>query len=97
MKTRLKLKWLCLTVLAMLALLPTGHAYYDPTAQRWVNRDPIGERGGVNLHGFAGNAPGNLVDIDGRLAVGEAVGRVGSFACKKAAPALAAGPAAGCF
>ncbi|MDT9303301.1 MAG: RHS repeat-associated core domain-containing protein, partial [Limnospira sp. PMC 1281.21] len=32
-----------------------GFRYYDPQTGRWPNRDPIEERGGVNLYGFVGN------------------------------------------
>jgi RHS repeat-associated protein len=32
-----------------------GFRYYDPEMGRWLNRDPIGERGGLNLYGFVGN------------------------------------------
>lgn len=32
---------------------------------RWLNRDPIGVRGGVNLYGFCGNNPIGLYDADG--------------------------------
>jgi uncharacterized protein RhaS with RHS repeats len=32
-----------------------GYRYYDPVTGRWPSRDPIEERGGVNLYGFAGN------------------------------------------
>jgi len=39
---------------------------YDPNLQRWLNRDPIGEQGGINLYGFANNNPVNLMDMDGR-------------------------------
>ncbi len=28
---------------------------YNPDLGRWLNRDPIGENGGVNLYGFVGN------------------------------------------
>lgn len=35
---------------------------YDPSLQRWMNRDPIQELGGMNLHRFVGNNPINLVD-----------------------------------
>jgi RHS repeat-associated protein len=38
-------------------LLYYGYRYYDPTAGRWLNRDPIEESGGVNLYGFVGNNP----------------------------------------
>ena len=36
--------------------------FYDPNIQRWINMDPIGERGGLNLYRFAGNNPANKVD-----------------------------------
>jgi RHS repeat-associated protein len=44
-----------------------GFRFYEPHLQRWINRDPIGELGGINLYGFVANDPPNLVDGDGRL------------------------------
>jgi RHS repeat-associated protein len=38
------------------------YRYSDPNLQRWLNRDPIGELGGVNLYQFVQNNP--LTDID---------------------------------
>jgi RHS repeat-associated protein len=32
-----------------------GYRYYDPATGRWPSRDPIEEKGGVNLYGFVGN------------------------------------------
>jgi RHS repeat-associated protein len=32
------------------------YRYYDPLTGRWPSRDPIGERGGVNLYGFVRNS-----------------------------------------
>src|SRR5690606_10256867 len=32
-----------------------GFRYYAPNLQRWMNEDPIGLFGGLNLHGFVGN------------------------------------------
>lgn len=32
-----------------------GYRYYDPEQGRWLNRDPIGESGGMSLYGFVGN------------------------------------------
>src|SRR5262252_10346870 len=31
-----------------------GGRFYDPGLQRWVNRDPIAEAGGLNLYRFVG-------------------------------------------
>jgi RHS repeat-associated protein len=32
-----------------------GLRFYDPNLQRWVNRDPVSEFGGLNLYGFVFN------------------------------------------
>ncbi|MCH7227577.1 RHS repeat-associated core domain-containing protein [Verrucomicrobiaceae bacterium E54] len=42
-----------------------GYRWYDPVTGKWPSRDPIGERGGVNLYGFAYNSPSFSVDILG--------------------------------
>jgi RHS repeat-associated protein len=39
-----------------------GFRFYDPGLQRWINRDPIHESGGLNMHAFANNSPVNLND-----------------------------------
>ena len=39
-----------------------GFRFYDPSLQRWINQDPIGEAGGINLYGFVGNDPVNRID-----------------------------------
>jgi RHS repeat-associated protein len=39
-----------------------GLRYYNPRTGRWINRDPIGEDGGVNLYGFVLNNPASLID-----------------------------------
>jgi hypothetical protein len=31
------------------------YRYYDPLTGRWPSRDPIQEKGGINLYGFVGN------------------------------------------
>jgi RHS repeat-associated protein len=42
-----------------------GYRYYSPMLQRWINRDPIGESGGVNLYGFVGNEVLSQIDFLG--------------------------------
>jgi len=43
-----------------------GYRYYDPVTGRWLSRDPIEERGGLNLYGFVYNSPSNWFDFLGR-------------------------------
>jgi RHS repeat-associated protein len=38
---------------------------YDSGLKRWLNRDPIGEQGGINLYGYVGNRPTILTDPAG--------------------------------
>ena len=71
-----------LPFLALAASLQLTLGYYDPAAQRWINRDPIGEPGfearvdrqsdreaTFNRHTFVGNHPVSQWDATG-LAVG---------------------------
>lgn len=39
-----------------------GFRFYAPQWQRWPNRDPINEGGGINLYAYVGNDPVNYVD-----------------------------------
>jgi RHS repeat-associated protein len=39
--------------------------FYVPDLQRWLNRDPIAERGGMNLYGFVLNSPTRDIDTEG--------------------------------
>ncbi len=50
-----------------------GFRYYQPNLQRWLNEDPIGLAGGLNLYGFVGNNPVDGVDPYG-LWLGEWLG-----------------------
>ena len=54
-----------LTLLALLSAPHPASAYYEPGAQRWINRDPIQEVVGPNLYAFVYNAPEGLVDTFG--------------------------------
>ncbi len=42
-----------------------GYRYYHTNLGRWLSRDPIGEKGGINLYGFVGNSPVNGNDVIG--------------------------------
>jgi RHS repeat-associated protein len=39
-----------------------GYRFYSPELGRWLNRDPIGEAGGLSLFAYVGNAP--TIDVD---------------------------------
>jgi RHS repeat-associated protein len=43
-----------------------GHRFYDMKNGDWINRDPIGELGGMNLYCFLSNNPIGFVDVLGR-------------------------------
>lgn len=58
---------------------------YDPTHSRWLNRDPIGESGGVDLYAYANANPATERDPSGEFGVlgagiGAAVGGIGNLA-----------------
>jgi len=43
-----------------------GSRFFDPTSQRWLSRDPLGEWGDINLCRGMFNSPLNVVDRSGR-------------------------------
>jgi RHS repeat-associated protein len=47
-------------------LLYYGYRYYNSSTGRWLNRDPIGEKGGLNLYGFVANNPITHFDLLGQ-------------------------------
>jgi len=54
-----------------------GLRYYNPGAGRWINRDPIQEKGGENLYGCVFNNLGNWIDplgLRGEASRGRAAG-----------------------
>ena len=44
------------------ALVQFGARWYDPATGRWLSKDPILLKGGLNLYVFCGNDPVNAVD-----------------------------------
>jgi len=48
-----------------------GYRYYDPSTGRWLNHDPIGEQGGINLYDYVGNGPVNQSDPFGLSSVAD--------------------------
>ena len=47
-----------------------GHRFYDPSLGRFLNRDPIGFAGGLNLFSYGGNNPVTMTDHTGLFVVG---------------------------
>jgi RHS repeat-associated protein len=48
-----------------LGLVYYGYRFYSPGMGRWINRDPIEERGGLNLYGFLHNDASARIDYLG--------------------------------
>ena len=44
----------------------TGARYYDPSTGRFLQRDPIGISGGLNVYGYCGNNPVSRIDPNGQ-------------------------------
>jgi RHS repeat-associated protein len=58
-----------------------GYRFYHPALGRWASRDPIGERGGVNLYGFVGNGGVSRVDYLGLIEPPPGRDRVKVYIC----------------
>jgi RHS repeat-associated protein len=45
-----------------------GYRFYDAGLERWINRDPVGERGrdGLNVYAFVRNNPADRLDANGK-------------------------------
>jgi RHS repeat-associated protein len=67
--------------LAEFQLSDHRNRYYTPELQRWLSRDPIAERGGINLYGFVGNDPVARLDRLGLKFGNPVCDRNGSVVC----------------
>jgi hypothetical protein len=54
--------WLCLSAILFLCAQEQASAFYSPDTGRWLNRDPIGGNGGINLYRFVADNPINRID-----------------------------------
>ncbi len=74
-----------------------GMRYYDTKNGRFINRDPIEERGGLNLYGFCGNDGVNRYDVLGMSWFSKAWKKVKKWMGKNKWAALAVGAVLGAF
>lgn len=59
-----------------------GGRFYDPNLQRFINRDPMGELGGLNLYVYVGNSPILYIDPFGFLWYDDLANYVGNSAAQ---------------
>ena len=50
---------------------------YNPVLGRWIQRDPIGYQGGINLYGYVGGGPVGAADPDGLRGLNILIGAPG--------------------
>ncbi len=62
---RMKTSFALFALAAVLVYAPQARAFYDARQGRFLSRDPIQEKGGLNLYAFVENAPANHVDVLG--------------------------------
>jgi RHS repeat-associated protein len=67
-------------------LINYGVRYYSPCLGRFINRDPIGEKGGLNLYGFCGNDGVNRTDYLGNFSLRSLFRKVRNFIAGTADP-----------
>jgi hypothetical protein len=58
-----------LALIIWLFLPQTAQCFYNPSAGRWLNRDPIAERGEVSLYVFSRNGPIDKIDPLGQKCI----------------------------
>ena len=69
-------------------LLHVGHRYYDPSTGRFLQRDPVGIRGGFGVYDYVNGAPTGTVDPSGLWWWGGAIagGAAGAAAGARSGP-----------
>ncbi len=60
-----------------LPFLHVGYRYYDPSTGRFVQRDPIGIRGGLNIYAYVSNSPLGRADSAGLLSIDDTLWLIG--------------------
>jgi len=66
MKSNVK-RLVIVLIIAFVGMVEVANAFYDPGLQRWINRDPLEEEGGINLHSYVESDPVNSCDPLGLL------------------------------
>jgi len=75
----------------------TGHRSYSPDSGRWLNRDPIGEKGGSNVNGACYNDLIRRYDPDGRHPLVIVIGGAITITAADAAAAIFGLTVIGCL
>ena len=57
-------------------LIYYNYRYYSPELGSWLSRDPIEEKGGLNLYGFVGNDGVNKWDYLGMMLLTTKIGLI---------------------
>lgn len=70
MKTKLSQACWLVWAAFLFTTVQEATAWYSPSQQRWINRDPLEEGAGANLYTFVENRPANLFDPAGLFADG---------------------------
>ena len=59
----------------------TLYRAYNPVLGRWINRDPIGEKGGLDLYAYVRDNPVDLTDFFGLCPSGQSADDAGACCC----------------
>jgi RHS repeat-associated protein len=78
-----------------------GYRFYSSSIGRWISRDPIGEKGGINLYAFVLNNAVNNIDPFGLISdsakCGLTCGTIAVAVCAYFAPTVLAGVLCGLY